>query len=159
MGFCGQDHRKFGTCAQTWQRKEGDLQGCQVRLCRLLTELKSPRKVIFFSNSHKSLVGQVKAWKLKFIQQWELCCCLLWEAFSKTPQKELTIVPCSVRVLPVPGLDCMFGSTPPPRVYEPFEDMNYVFLLFSHSAMSNSLPPHGLQHIRLSYPSPSPGDS
>ena len=30
-------------------------------------------------------------------------------------------------------------------------------LLFSHSAMSNSLRPHELQHARLSCPSPSPG--
>ena len=30
------------------------------------------------------------------------------------------------------------------------------FLLFSHSVMSNSLQPHGLQHARLSYPSLSP---
>ena len=32
-------------------------------------------------------------------------------------------------------------------------------LLFSHSFMSDSLWPHGLQHIRLPYPSPSPGVS
>ena len=31
-----------------------------------------------------------------------------------------------------------------------------LLLLFSHSVMSNSLPPHGLQHARLSCPSPSP---
>ena len=30
-------------------------------------------------------------------------------------------------------------------------------LLFSHSVMSNSLPPHGLQHTRLPCPSPTPG--
>ena len=30
-------------------------------------------------------------------------------------------------------------------------------LLFSHSIMSNSLPPRGLQHNRLPYPSPTPG--
>ena len=30
-------------------------------------------------------------------------------------------------------------------------------LLFNHSAVSNSLWPHGLQHVRLPYPSPSPG--
>ena len=28
---------------------------------------------------------------------------------------------------------------------------------FSHSVMSNSLQPHGLQHARLPYPSPTPG--
>ena len=28
---------------------------------------------------------------------------------------------------------------------------------FSHSAVSNSLQPHGLQHTRLPYPSPTPG--
>ena len=28
---------------------------------------------------------------------------------------------------------------------------------FSHSVMSNSLPPHGLQHTRLPFPSPTPG--
>ena len=30
---------------------------------------------------------------------------------------------------------------------------------FSHSVMSNSLWPHGLQHIRFPYPSPTPGAS
>ena len=30
-------------------------------------------------------------------------------------------------------------------------------LVFSHSVMSDSLWPHGLQHARLPYPSPSPG--
>ena len=30
-------------------------------------------------------------------------------------------------------------------------------LLFSHSVVSNSVPPHGLQHTRLPYPSPTPG--
>ena len=29
---------------------------------------------------------------------------------------------------------------------------------FSHSVMSNSLPLHGLQHARLTWPSPTPGD-
>ena len=32
-----------------------------------------------------------------------------------------------------------------------------MLLMFSHSVMSNSLRPHGLQHARLDYPSPSPG--
>ena len=32
-----------------------------------------------------------------------------------------------------------------------------TLLLFSHSVMSNSLQPHGLQHTRLPCPSPSPG--
>ena len=31
-----------------------------------------------------------------------------------------------------------------------------LLLLFSHSVVSNSLPPHGLQHARLPCPSPSP---
>ena len=30
-------------------------------------------------------------------------------------------------------------------------------LLFSHSAVSDTLQPHGLQHARLSCPSPNPG--
>ena len=34
---------------------------------------------------------------------------------------------------------------------------NKAKLLFSHSTMSNSLQPHGLQHARLPCPSPSPG--
>ena len=34
---------------------------------------------------------------------------------------------------------------------------NYFLLLFSHSVMSNSLQPHGLQHARLPCPSTSPG--
>ena len=32
-----------------------------------------------------------------------------------------------------------------------------TLLLFSHSVMSNSLQPHGMQHTRLPCPSPSPG--
>ena len=35
--------------------------------------------------------------------------------------------------------------------------MIMMFLLFSHSVMSDSLRPHRLQHTRLSCPSPSPG--
>ena len=35
--------------------------------------------------------------------------------------------------------------------------MLIVMLLFSHSVMSDSLTPHGLQHARLPCPSPSPG--
>ena len=33
----------------------------------------------------------------------------------------------------------------------------YQSLLLSRQVMSDSLPPHGLQHARLSCPSPSPG--
>ena len=33
----------------------------------------------------------------------------------------------------------------------------FLFALFSHSVMSNSLRTHGLQHARLPCPSPSPG--
>ena len=33
----------------------------------------------------------------------------------------------------------------------------YTVLLFSHSVVSNSLQPHGLQHTRLPCPSPPPG--
>ena len=36
-------------------------------------------------------------------------------------------------------------------------DVQVALLLFSSSVMSDSLWPHGLQHIRLSCPSPSPG--
>ena len=32
-----------------------------------------------------------------------------------------------------------------------------IIYQFSHSGVSNSLQPHGLQHIRLPYPSPTPG--
>ena len=35
--------------------------------------------------------------------------------------------------------------------------LKYLLLLFSHSLMSNSLQPHGLQHARLPCPSLSPG--
>ena len=35
--------------------------------------------------------------------------------------------------------------------------MANVFLLFSHSVMSDSLQPHGLQHARFPCPSPVPG--
>ena len=34
---------------------------------------------------------------------------------------------------------------------------NNLLLLFSHSVMSSSLQPHGLQHTRIPCPSPSPG--
>ena len=36
-------------------------------------------------------------------------------------------------------------------------DQCCVSLQFSHSVMSNSLRPHGLQHTRFPYPSPTPG--
>ena len=36
-------------------------------------------------------------------------------------------------------------------------DVQVALLLFNSSVMSDSLWPHGLQHIRLSCPSPSPG--
>ena len=39
----------------------------------------------------------------------------------------------------------------------PFNINVSILLLFSHSAMSDSLQPHGLQHSRLPCPSPSPG--
>ena len=39
--------------------------------------------------------------------------------------------------------------------YQPFILFIY-FLLFSHSVVSNSMRPHGLQHTRLPCPSPSP---
>ena len=35
--------------------------------------------------------------------------------------------------------------------------LQQLLMLFSHSVVSNSLQPHGLQHSRLSCPSPSPG--
>ena len=38
-----------------------------------------------------------------------------------------------------------------------FLDSVYLLLFFSHSVMSNSLRPHGLQHTRLPCASPSPG--
>ena len=38
-----------------------------------------------------------------------------------------------------------------------FLDFICLLLLFSHSVMSNSLRPRGLQHARRPYPSPSPG--
>jgi len=44
-------------------------------------------------------------------------------------------------------LDCRFIS----QVF-----FSTLLLLFSHQGMSNSLPPHGLQHARPSCPSPSP---
>ena len=47
-----------------------------------------------------------------------------------------------------------------PRVF-PSESALHIrwpkYLLFSHSVVSDSLQPHGLQHTRLPYSSPSPG--
>ena len=37
-------------------------------------------------------------------------------------------------------------------------DFLLLSIQFSHSAVSDSLPPHGLQHTRLPCPSPTPGD-
>ena len=39
----------------------------------------------------------------------------------------------------------------------PFEVRERQFSQFSHSVVSNSLWPHGLQHTRLPWPSPTPG--
>ena len=36
------------------------------------------------------------------------------------------------------------------------KDVNIISVQFSHSVMSNSLPPHGLQHARLPFPPPTP---
>ena len=43
-----------------------------------------------------------------------------------------------------------------PRTEEP-GGLQFSSVQFSHSVMSNSLPPHGLQHARLPCPSPTPG--
>ena len=43
-----------------------------------------------------------------------------------------------------------------PRTEEP-GGLQSSSVQFSHSVMSNSLPPHGLQHARLPCPSPTPG--
>ena len=40
-----------------------------------------------------------------------------------------------------------------------FQNRAKIILLFSHSVMSNSLRPHGLQHARTPCPSPSPRTS
>ena len=45
---------------------------------------------------------------------------------------------------------------PSPTPIEKSAGKGFNALLFSHSVMSNSLQPHGLQHSRLSCPSPSP---
>ena len=47
------------------------------------------------------------------------------------------------------------GWTPMLMAAAPLRDT--MLLLFSRSVVSNSLRPHGLQHTRLSCPSPSPG--
>ena len=49
-------------------------------------------------------------------------------------------------------------TTLSPDVYAPFKTLSCLcsLLLFSRSAVSNSLRPHGLQHTRLPHPSPSP---
>ena len=49
-------------------------------------------------------------------------------------------------------------TTLSPDVYVPFKTLSCLcsLLLFSRSAVSNSLRPHGLQHTRLPHPSPSP---
>ena len=65
------------------------------------------------------------------------------------------------------------SSTQPPQVSKPeplehFESLNFlstllispidhVWLQFSLSVMSDSMQPHGLQHVRLPCPSPTPG--
>ena len=53
------------------------------------------------------------------------------------------------------GQKDMMPEDKPPKL----EDVQYVAgqVQFSHSVMSNSLRPHGLQHARLPCPSPTPG--
>ena len=41
--------------------------------------------------------------------------------------------------------------------YEIVQKVSYVSVQFSHSVMFDSLWPHGLQHVRLPCPSPTPG--
>ena len=52
------------------------------------------------------------------------------------------------------------GSLCRMEVYREFKSMMFMFLIcsdqFSHSVMSKSLRPHGLQHTRLPCPSPNP---
>ena len=58
----------------------------------------------------------------------------------------------------VPVISCIYH----PSWWFPLKDAISItsfqpLLLFSHSIMSNSLPPRGLQHNRLPCPSPTPG--
>ena len=56
--------------------------------------------------------------------------------------------PCSICMLPI------FNS----QIFIPLLAQDFLtLLLFSHSVVSDSLRPHGLQHARLLCPSPSPG--
>ena len=50
----------------------------------------------------------------------------------------------------------IFPSSPGNNQYTPLPHPSYLKLLFSHSAASDSLWPHGLQHPRLPCSSPSP---
>ena len=60
---------------------------------------------------------------------------------------------------------CIFSPACCPFLYPPWRNIHSdplpIFWLFSvqfsHSVMSNSLTPHGLQHARLPCPSPTPG--
>ena len=44
-----------------------------------------------------------------------------------------------------------------PRLVRGVHSIQFSSVQFSHSVVSNSLQPHGLQHVRLPCPSPSPG--
>ena len=70
----------------------------------------------------------------------------LWR-FCKKFKKE---VPHSLAISP---LDIYLKKTKVKKKYAP---PNVVVLLFSHSVMPTSLRPHGLQHSRLPWPSPTP---
>ena len=54
-------------------------------------------------------------------------------------------------VSPLPLVGGFFTSGPPGKPHI------HILLLFSHPVMSDSFQPHGLQHVRPPYPSPSPG--
>ena len=56
-------------------------------------------------------------------------------------------------LLPQPFLDILF---PNDRISCTFDNIDMLYLLFSCSVVSNSLWPHGLQHVRPSCPSPTP---
>ena len=49
---------------------------------------------------------------------------------------------------------CMVSNS---RKFRNSLSLIHSFIQFSHSVMSNSLQPHGLQHTRPPYPSPTPG--
>ena len=107
---------------------------------------------------------------------WNLCKQMFWtsehpcckesrQSGMKSRHSQETVIKCALegrKVAPANTCRCVYmdarelGENPIPHPSESVY-LQSLLLLFSHSVVLGSLPPHGLQHSRFPCPSPSPG--